>query len=214
MRSDERASSVVTSLVEALEEDPFYSRITRDFSADRESRRAALAAYFSYSMTEGRRIGRVTVSNDQDGAAIWTLPQPPSVAAEAKREKHRFFEGVLGREGLADYDRIIEFMSERTGRSVKGDAWYLSILGISPAAQGKGVGRSLLLPTLDEADRAGAVCYLETYSPRTLRFYGRMGFGAVASHIEPVTSSEYWVMVRRPERAPTVARAPSRTCPG
>ncbi|MCU0860504.1 MAG: GNAT family N-acetyltransferase [Thermoplasmata archaeon] len=198
MRDDDRTASVVTNLVEALEVDPFYSRITRDFSTDRFLRRRALEAYFDYSMKEGREIGTVQVSDDQTGAAIWTLPQPPSVEAEAKREKHRFLEGVLGRQGMADYDRIIEFMSDRTSRSIDGDAWYLSILGVSPAAQGKGIGSDLLRPTLDEADRAGALCYLETYSPRALRFYGRMGFEVVSSHIEPVTSSEYWVMVRRP----------------
>ncbi len=198
MSGCERASSVVTSLTEALEDDPFYSRITMDLSSARSSRRQALEAYFDYSLGEGRRIGRVVVSQDLTGAAIWTLPQPPPVAAEDKREKHRFLEGILGAEGLSDYDRIIEFMSDRTCRSVEEDAWYLSILGVSPSVQGTGVGRSLIQPTLDEADRSGAVCYLETYSPRAIRFYRRAGFEVVASHIEPATSSEYWVMVRRP----------------
>jgi ribosomal protein S18 acetylase RimI-like enzyme len=199
MDEDGNVSTVLTSLVEALEDDPFYVAITRDFSCDRARRREVLAAYFDYSMRAGRAIGRCTVlPGDHRGAAIWTMPQTPGRMAESKREKHRFLERTLGREGLADYDLIIGFMSARTEKAVGHDAWYLSILGVSPEAQGKGIGRMLLRPTLDEADRAGADCYLETYSDRSASFYRRLGFEQVASHTEPVTSSEYWIMVRKP----------------
>ncbi len=199
MDENDHTSSVPVSLVEALEDDPFYSVITKDFSGDRAIRREVLAAYFDHSMAEGRKLGRCTVlPDDHSGAAIWTMPQAPRLMAESKQAKHRFLERILGRAGLADYDLIIEFMSARAERAVGSDAWYLSILGVSPGAQGKGLGRRLLEPTLAEADQAETDCYLETYSSRSMNFYERLGFKQVVSHIEPVTSSEYRIMVRKP----------------
>ncbi len=193
------ASANAMSLADALENDPFYAAITNDFSCDDVRRREVLEAYFDYSMTEGARLGCCTVLPDDDsGAAVWIKPQPKELLSQSKLEKHRFLESTLGRNGLADYHRIIGFMSPRAEQVVGREVWYLSILGVSPHAQGRGFGRRLLEPTLDEADRANAGCYLETYSPRSISFYERLGFRCIVSHVEPVTSSEYWIMVRTP----------------
>jgi GNAT superfamily N-acetyltransferase len=87
-------------------------------------------------------------------------------------------------------------MSERSALLVH-SAWYLSIVGVAPHAQGQGLGRRLLQPTLTEADRAGADCYLETFSARSLRFYERLGFQSLRLFLEPTTKSDYWLMKRR-----------------
>lgn len=51
-------------------------------------------------------------------------------------------------------------------------------------AQGQGLGEKLLAGTLAEASQANATCYLETFTPRNLRFYERMGFCRVAEHVD------------------------------
>ena len=81
---------------------------------------------------------------------------------------------------------------------VDDDAWYLSIVAVAPAAQGQGLGRKLLEPMIAEADRVSATCYLETFSPRNLSFYERLGFAARARFAEPTTGADYVVMVRYP----------------
>ena len=183
-------------LVEALSDDPFYSAITVDFPEEGR-RRGVLRRYFEYSMEEGGRLGTCTVlPEDGRGVAIWTKPASEELACSSRRAKHLFLESILGRKGLENYDSIIGFMSPRSHGAAGKDAWYLSILGVEPQAQGRGLGRRLLEPTLSEADREGAVCFLETYSSRSIPFYERLGFRRVASHVEPVTSSEYWIMVR------------------
>jgi GNAT superfamily N-acetyltransferase len=87
-------------------------------------------------------------------------------------------------------------MAPLSARVVTRGAWYLSIIGILPSAQGKGVGATLLADTLDEASNAHVSCYLETFTPRSLRFYERLGFSRVAEHIEPTTDKMYVVMRR------------------
>jgi N-acetylglutamate synthase-like GNAT family acetyltransferase len=59
---------------------------------------------------------------------------------------------------------------------------------------------SLLDVTLAEARQQKASCYLETFTPRNLNFYERLGFRRVAAHLEPVTNREYVVMQRDAEK--------------
>lgn len=77
-------------------------------------------------------------------------------------------------------------------------AWYLSILGVHPAARGQGLAQRLLAPTLARADRVGATSYLETFNPLSLPFYERLGFGGAGEYREPVTGRAYWLLVRQP----------------
>jgi GNAT superfamily N-acetyltransferase len=96
-------------------------------------------------------------------------------------------------------------MSAKSATLVGDAAWYLSIVAVDPAAQGQGLGRILLEPTIAEADRAGVTCYLETFSQRNLSFYQRLGFAAAARFTEPTTGSDYTVMIRPPgEKEPSV----------
>lgn len=56
------------------------------------------------------------------------------------------------------------------------DHWYLYVIGASPAAQGRGVGRALLEHGLARADSAGDAAYLEATTPRSAALYRRLGF--------------------------------------
>jgi GNAT superfamily N-acetyltransferase len=87
-------------------------------------------------------------------------------------------------------------MTTRAQKIVTTDAWYLSIIAVAPKAQGRGIGRRLLEPTLAEADAAGVDCYLETFTLRNLKFYERMGFVAKMTFHEPTAAADYAIMVR------------------
>jgi len=62
--------------------------------------------------------------------------------------------------------------------------------------------RERLAPTLAEADAAMAVCYLETFNPRSLHFYEHLGFVTRAEFDEPATRAQYTIMVRAPRNNP------------
>jgi GNAT superfamily N-acetyltransferase len=191
------------SAVAALENDPFYRSISAGHPQDDIRRRAVLAQYFGYSIQEGREIGRcIHITDPTCGVAVWLLPQAADVQSRAERNKRVFLEKTLDPEGCANYFRIVSFMSEKAASVVDDDAWYLSIVVVDPTAQGQGLGRKLLEPTIAEADRVSATCYLETFSPRNLSFYQRLGFAPAARLAEPTTGADYAVMVRYP-KAPT-----------
>jgi len=189
------------SAVAALEDDPFYRSICAPYDGDTVRRRAVLAKYFDYSIQEGRELGRcIHLADEARGVAVWLLPQAPEVESQAAQQKRTFLQTELSADGCANYYRIIKFMSAKSATLVDDAAWYLSIVGVDPAAQGQGLGRKLLEPTIAEADRAGVTCYLETFSPRNLPFYQRLGFAAAARFTEPTTGAEYTVTIRHPRQ--------------
>jgi GNAT superfamily N-acetyltransferase len=153
-------------------------------------------------MSEGARVGRLVVWPDPSvGAAVWLLPVEKSVHKVEAKAKAEFLAAALGAAGTDAYHRIIDFMRPRASAAVTESAWYLSIVGVTPSAQGQGIGSRLIEPTLVEADAAGVDCYLETFDPKNPRFYQRLGFSPVASRAEPVTRATYTIMRRNPNTA-------------
>ena len=185
------------ALAESLFDDSFYWAIAGGFGNDHAARRQALIGYFHYSLEEASRTGRCVVASDPRlGAAAWLLPRSPEVDATESSAKSQYLASTLGSCGRDTYYRIVRYMAPLAARVVPADAWYLSIIGILPSVQGRGLGATLLAGTLAEASVANATCYLETFTPRNLRFYERLGFRQVADHIEPTTNKEYVVMRR------------------
>jgi GNAT superfamily N-acetyltransferase len=189
---------VISALVESLRHDPFYLAITEGHGADETRRSEALSRYFDYSMTEGARVGRCIQSVDAPAAAVWLLPLSPERAAAEASAKAAFIRSALEPEGADNYHRIVEFMASRSRSVISSAAWYLSIVGVAPSAQGQGVGGRLVRATLAEADQVGAPSFLETFSQRNVTLYERLGYSVVASYEEPITESQYWIMQRAP----------------
>ena len=146
---------VVNALVESLRHDP-YVAITEGHGADEALRSEALSRYFDYSMSEGARVGRCVQSiDDAPGAAVWLLPLSSERAAAEASAKATFIKSALEPKGAENYHRIVEFMASRSRSIVSSAAWYLSIVGVAPGAQGQGVGGRLIRATLAEADQIG-----------------------------------------------------------
>jgi ribosomal protein S18 acetylase RimI-like enzyme len=188
-----------TTAVAALESDPFYRSICGGYRHDAVRRRLVLERYFAYSIQEGEDLGRCFhLAERARGVAVWLLPQSAGVQSLAARNKRAFLEQTLDEEGCTNYYRIVEFMKRQAEGVVGDDAWYLSIVAVHPTAQGQGLGRKLLEPTIADADRCAATCYLETFNHRSVAFYERLGFAVVARFEEPTTGSVYDTMVRVP----------------
>jgi len=186
-------------LVAALENDPFYRSISTGFEPDVSAAREALAGYFTYSISEASALGRCVRPSDPSlGVATWLLPVSPAVHQQVAAGKRAFLHENLSPAGARNYDRIIEFMHAKSATVVAAGAWYLSIVAVAPTAQGRGLGQQLLAPTLTEADARGAVTYLETFTPRNLAFYQRLGFSPVANFHEPTSNSDYHLLTREP----------------
>ncbi|MFL5295056.1 MAG: GNAT family N-acetyltransferase [Phenylobacterium sp.] len=78
--------------------------------------------------------------------------------------------------------------------------WYLSMLGVDPARQGRGLGSALLRHTLAICDSEGLPAYLESSNPKNVPLYERFGF-EVIGQIQPADFPGLTPMLRRPQRS-------------
>lgn len=77
--------------------------------------------------------------------------------------------------------------------------YYLQVLGVDPAHQGKGWARPLLDIVLEQADRENKPAYLETANPDTLSLYRRFGFEVTRVFDQlPGGAPPVWCMLRPP----------------
>lgn len=75
--------------------------------------------------------------------------------------------------------------------------WYLPLIGVDPAQQGRGLGALLMQHALRRCDADGVVAYLESTNPRNISLYQRHGFEILGT-IHVGTSPPVTPMVRYP----------------
>lgn len=183
------------ALYDALQEDAFY--VTMEKSVSDGSPKAAMIRYLDYSIVEAQRYGRAYFSGPQScGVSVWSRPLDRALEDEKHQLKMAFLNDHMGARSVATYTAIVDFMSEQSGALIDEAAWYLSILGILPAFQGQGVGVGLVNEVLTGTDYSGVPTYLETFTPRNIPFYQRLGYRAIERFHEPTTGATYWLMVR------------------
>ena len=193
--------SLAEALYEALTEDAFY--ITMEQSVTRGSAREAMVRYMDYSMIEAKRYGELLITDDgASGASIWSRPLERETEEEKQHNKREFIRLQMGLSSLQSYDAMVAFMAEKSARQIDTDAWYLSIVGIHPRHQGKGYGVDLVGGILQQTDRLQRSTYLETFSPRNISFYERLGYFSIDRIHEPTSRADYWIMSRESQDRP------------
>lgn len=190
------------ALYPALAGDAFYATLEARV-ADAARARAAMLAYYDLSALEAATHGIVIAPEVAPiGLSIWSLPLPPERAAQKARDKEAAIRAAMGDACLQAYRDINAFMAGASAPLTTPDDWYLSILAVTPGGQGRGRGASLVDPVLRRADDAGAATYLETFTPRNVTFYERLGFRTVGRFSEPTTGADYQIMRRPPGAGP------------
>jgi len=190
---------IAAALYVALLEDAFY--YTLEASAPAETSRDAMIHYLDYSLVEAETHGVLSLADaGKLGAAAWSKPVDAELGASIAEQKKAFIADVMGEACLDTYTDITTSMHNATQPFISEESWYLSIIGVSPQAQGRGVGRMMMEEVLLCSDAAGVPTYLETFTLRNKRFYERLGYDEVAVIHEPCTAASYAVMVRQPRR--------------
>lgn len=184
-------------LYDALSGDPFYTALEAAAPGSPAARRDAMLRYLDYSMLEARRHGLLAVPEGPPLAvAVWSKPLGAALSESIATRKKSFIERHMGAGCRDRYAAISANMQRLSGPHVGPGSWYLSILGVAPEAQGRGIGGTLMRRVLATADAAGVATYLETFTPRNQSFYARLGYDQRATLDEAETGASYSVMVR------------------
>jgi GNAT superfamily N-acetyltransferase len=111
-----------------------------------------------------------------------------------------------------DPEPLLKIAEEDVRESIRGDVlsifeqmehhhidephWYLAIIGVDPARQGRGLGASMLAHTLRICDEGGYPAYLESSNPANITLYQRHGF-EISGEIQAGDSPVITPMIRR-----------------
>jgi GNAT superfamily N-acetyltransferase len=140
----------------------------------------------------GAALPRQTALTTSDCAAValWLAPD-----AEPDEEAlARLIEDGVAPQRRADMADVVE---EMVGYHPQEPHWYLPLIGVEPAWQGRGLGAALLRAALAGCDAEGLPAYLESTNPRNRPLYERHGFEAVGE-IRIGTCPTIVPMLRRP----------------
>ena len=133
------------------------------------------------------------------GGSFWVPPGVSPVGSTLEQLRLGGWEApfVMGLGGTARELWREEDLARRFAKELRTPAWYLDLLGVDPAAQGKGLGKQLVTSMLERADRERMAVVLVTHKRANLDYYRRLGF--------EVTSDETlrgiptgWTMRRAP----------------
>ncbi|MET0325207.1 MAG: GNAT family N-acetyltransferase [Ilumatobacteraceae bacterium] len=174
--------AIGTTLARSFQDDPVFTWCV----PDAEHRRTVLPAFFG-SVAEGLLsadevfVAGVTarpVTPAVDGAALWI---PPSAETGGALDLEQLFGN--------DVERVGELVAMMEEHHPTVPHHYLWFLGVDPAAQGRGIGSTLL-----EAAAPGPA-YLEATSKDNRRLYERHGF-EVVDELAVGSSPPLWAMWR------------------
>lgn len=124
------------------------------------------------------------------GAALWLPPgiEPDEEALGA------VFEEAVPPELKGEVGSVLEQMDRHHPSEPH---WYLPMIGVDPARQGRGLGAALLRHALALCDREGLPAYLESSNPANRGLYERHGFEATGL-IQAGSSPPLLPMLRKP----------------
>ncbi len=189
------------ALYHSLREDAFYITMENSVTGKNSSKEAMLM-YMEYSIIEAEKNGILYIpENHHYGLSVWTKSISQELECKKNQEKKVFLLNKMGEKSLKTYNAIVEFMSTKAEAFVDKHFWYLSIIGILPEYQGQGFGPGLIKNVLKKTDSNKIPTYLETFTPRNMSFYKRLGYKEIKSFYEPTTKSDYCLMIREPSFA-------------
>jgi len=182
--SAEDRAGVVASVTAAFAQDPAWA-----FMLGAEYER--LAPQFAGALFDVRLVSRtVWVSDDLAAVAMWDPPDRSEAGVEhAQRVWGRYREVA----GEATFDRHTSYNTAVAAASPAGSYWYLGVLATAPSRQHEGLANAVLHPVLEEADRVGLGCCLETSTTANRRFYERRGFTQATDIVLPDGPPTWWL---------------------
>jgi len=184
-------SGVAATVTAAFAEDPAWGFIFGD-------RYGQLAADFAAALFDVRVVSQnVWVTDDLTAVSMWESPdKSDSASADAESVWARY-------RASADEDafaRLLVYNDAVVAAAPAERYWYLGVLATDPRRRREGLASAVLAPMLDEADRLGIACCLETSTAENRRFYERRGFTQATDVVIAGGPRTWWL--QRPATPP------------
>jgi ribosomal protein S18 acetylase RimI-like enzyme len=184
---------VSRDLADAFRDDPLFDWFSRHDGA----REAARLGFFRHLMREMivPSAGETLKPAHGGAAAVWMGSD--TLGPNTPAQELRALPMLLRLTGWGRFLRLARLrqVMDRAHPMGRPHA-YLWFLGVTPQAQGRGVGSRLLKVKLDQLDTAGTPAFLETATERNVAFYRRHGFDVLSEYRPDPGAPRVWAMWR------------------
>jgi len=167
-KSEAARGAAVDALTLAFAADPVMRWLYPEPSAYLQSFPRFAAAFAAASFG----AGTTWVSDEGGGAACW---QPRDVPPDAEAIESALFSTL----DEAKHETAGVMLEEMERWHPTEPHWYLAIIGVEGAKQGRGLGAQLMAPALARCDEEGLIAYLESSNPANISLYQRHGFEVI-----------------------------------
>lgn len=191
-KSQVRAASEVLS--RAFHDDPLFSSFIPDPLQRKKKLHYLLEMLVHYSVSYGEVYA---TSPNFEGVAVW-LPSD-RVEMTLWRGIRSGGVSVISNLGVRSTFRqlsVSDLMCSIHKRHIASPHWYLYLIGVEPALQGKGYASKLVKAMLGRTDREGLACYLDNTNEKNLSMYQRYGFRVIEEYEIPRTGVSIWAMLK------------------
>jgi GNAT superfamily N-acetyltransferase len=186
----------VDTLVAAFAADPFFRALWPGDALYRDAARE----WFELDVAQLAARGSLWSTDDDAGIAVG-IPPGVDVAGPGEYDELQALvdrtAGPVGARAMATLEAADALAAERAG--LGRPHWTCVYVAVRPERQGRGLGRALLGPMLDAADRQGDPTTLASTNPRNLTFYERLGFRTLAIVQPEPELPRVWSLWREPE---------------
>jgi len=166
--SEESRRAAVSTLTLAFAADPIMRWLYPEPAAYLEAFPGFAAAFGAASFD----AGTAWVSDGASGTACW---QPPGVLLDEEAMGVALF-STIDEARHATTEALVGKMDEFHPQEPH---WYLAIIGVDAARQGRGLGAQLMEAALARCDEDGVIAYLESSNPANIPLYQRHGFEVI-----------------------------------
>jgi ribosomal protein S18 acetylase RimI-like enzyme len=186
--------NVAGVLARAFDTDPVMNFLVRQDSRRPQALRQMMRmAITEFTYPHG---GETYVGENFEGAALWN---PPGRIPHGLLFTLRTIPAMVSIAGLSRLPRIGGAFQMLEKKHPKTPHYYLMVLGVEPALQGKGVGTTLARHMLERVDREHMPAYLESSNVRNNPLYERLGFKITEEVKLPNGGPSAWLMWRDPQ---------------
>ncbi len=179
------------ALADAFTSDPLYAwMLPGTLRANPRLRAMFTAEIEQYGLPQGT----VWTTVGCDGAVIALPPGAWEMPTAITLTQALLWAQALGTRLLLA-GRVQRAMEER---HIREPHFYVRIIGVRTALQGRGLGSALMQPTLQRADSAGLPTYIEASTQRSAALYEQLGFRHLDVLELPEGGPPLWPMRRPP----------------
>ncbi|MGJ0629753.1 GNAT family N-acetyltransferase [Xenorhabdus bovienii] len=166
--------------------------LMRHFLAENDHQQRVRRYQETFLRKVGMTVGHVWATDDGTAVSIWTAPDIEDAEAVFAPLSIEFEKIAGSRANVMQASEAI-MAKERP----KFPCWFLGVVAVDPNFQGKGLGRAVIEPGLERAEREGLPVFLETSDDKNVKIYERLGFEVTAAYPLPFGGPMTYAMIKR-----------------